>query len=728
MVWGRDVAEHDMDLAKVLQRAKEMNLKLKVTKCKFRLESVSYVGHLFTKDGLKLGNEKIKAIKEMPVPENRKALQRFLGMLNYLHKFIENFSEKTTILRQLLRKDVQWCWQVEHQVAFEKLKDEISNPLVLKFFDPIKPVVLSVDASKNGLGAVCLQDGSPIAYASRVMTDTESRYAQIEKELLAALFACRKFHDFTYGNKVVIETDDKPLISIVKKPLHAAPARLQRMLLQLQNYDLEFVYKTGKDLFVADGLSRAYIHQVPLEIESNSDFEVLSVQSVSPTRMEELQRITSTDPTMQKLAQVIRHGWPMKCTDLPLDLAPYFPVRDELLVDKEIVLKSQRVVVLESLRRSYIEQLHKGHPGIEATKKRARDVVFWPTMTKDIERALSSCVPCNSTKPHQMKKPLKSHPAPELPWTQVSADIFEWNDMKYLVIVDAYSGWFETDTLHNMSSKTVIKKMKRLFAVHGIPELLMTDNGSQFVSREFHLFAKELGFKQVTSSPTYPQSNGLAENAVKQAKKLLEKSKRDGSDPMLGLLNLRNTPKDSNLGSPAQRLMSRRTQTVVPTSKKLFAPKVIPCNRVSQSIRKKRQQQKMYYDKSAKMLETLKENRAVRIQTTKGYDKLGVVKQIAKEPRSYIVESDGMEYRRNRRQLLAVPERIVKEEQEDEFVPSKFIKTQCQLKLFRQVDSLTKTVDVQIAQCRLEILQLNKCRFQMVRNRKSPVVYDVIQS
>ena len=156
-----------------MERAKEINLELKASKCKFLLESVSYVGHLFTKDGLKPGDEKIKAIKEM---------QRFLGMLNYLHKFIQSFSEKTTILRQLLSKDVQWCWQVEHQAAFDKLKEEISNPPVLKFFDPIKQVVLSVDASKNGLGAVCLQERSPIAYASRVMTDTESRYAQIKKE------------------------------------------------------------------------------------------------------------------------------------------------------------------------------------------------------------------------------------------------------------------------------------------------------------------------------------------------------------------------------------------------------------------------------------------------------------------------------------------------------------------------------------------------------------------
>ena len=166
----------------------------------------------------------------------------------------------------------------------------------------------------------------------------------------------------------------------------------------------------------------------------------MSVQSISPTRIEELQLIISTDSTMQRLTEVVRHGWSMKCRDVPVDLAPYFPVRDELLVDNGIVLKGQRVVVPGSLRRCYIEQLHKGHPGIKATKRRARDVVFWPKMTKDIERALSSCVPCNSTKPHQTKEPTKSHPTPELLWTQVSADIFKTNGMNYLMMVDAYSG------------------------------------------------------------------------------------------------------------------------------------------------------------------------------------------------------------------------------------------------------------------------------------------------
>lgn len=189
------------------------------------------------------------------------------------------------------------------------------------------------------------------------------------------------------------------------------------------------------------------------------------------------------------------------------------------------------------------------------------------------------------------------------------------------------------------------------------------------MSKEFQLFAEEWSFEQVTSSPVYPQSNGLAENAVKQAKKLLERSKRDGSDPMLGLLNLRNTPRNVNLGSPAQRLLSRRTRTVLPTTRKLLRPKVIPVKRVSQEIETKRQQQKVNYDKSAKPLGTLKTNQVVRIQTTKGYDKLGVIKQIGKEPRSYIVQSNGREYRRNRRHLLAVQENITKVKEEDSDEP-----------------------------------------------------------
>ena len=231
LIWGSTEEEHDANLRKVLERARQIGLKLNLSKCKFRARSVSFVGHTFTDEGLKPDTEKTAAIRNMPAPENQAALQRFLGMTNYLNKFIKDYSEKTATLRELLHNDVVWNWTETHQQAFDRLKDDLTNPPVLKFFDAGKPVVLSVDASKSGLGAACLQDDAPVAFASRALSDVETRYAQIEKELLAAVFACRKFHDFIYGRRVTIETDHKPLITIVKKPLHAAPARLQRMLL-----------------------------------------------------------------------------------------------------------------------------------------------------------------------------------------------------------------------------------------------------------------------------------------------------------------------------------------------------------------------------------------------------------------------------------------------------------------------------------------------------------------
>ena len=249
------------------------------------------------------------------------------------------------------------------------------------------------------------------------------------------------------------------------------------------------------------------------------------------------------------------------------------------------------------------------------------------------------------------------HPVPELPWSNISADLFDHNSKQYLVIVDSYSGWFEMDMLNtDSSSKTVIDKMKHHFATHGIPQKCMTDNGPQFISKEFKNFAKEWNFEHITSSPLYPKSNGLAENAVKQAKTLLEKSKKDGSDVYLGLLNLRNTPREE-LGSPAQRLLSRRTRTTLPTSTKLLKPKAFNTSSIKKSLVKKRMQQKRYHDKTAKPLRDLKRNEIVRVWSKDKFKKLAVVNKRVGGPRRYqISTSDGGVYTRNRRHLLPVKE------------------------------------------------------------------------
>ena len=163
----------------------------------------------------------------MRTPANKEELQRFLGMTTYLSKFICSYSEVAAPLRVLLEKTTNWHWTEKQATAFRQLKTLVTNSPVLKFFDPSKPVTISVDASSNGIGAVLLQNQCPIAYASKSLTDTQQHYAQIEKEMLAIVFGCQKFHDYIYGlTNVNIETDHKPLETILRKPLHSAPARL----------------------------------------------------------------------------------------------------------------------------------------------------------------------------------------------------------------------------------------------------------------------------------------------------------------------------------------------------------------------------------------------------------------------------------------------------------------------------------------------------------------------
>ena len=255
IIGGATEAEHDEALRKVLSRARERNIKFNRAKIQYRVPQVKYMGELVGQNGFTPDPDKFSAILNMPVPSNKKDLLRLLGMINYLSKYIPNLSELTSDLRPLLKDDATWLWQPEHGAALCKLKDALTQAPVLKFYDINRPTVLQVDASKGGLGACLLQDDQPIAYASRSLTPAD---AQIEKELLAIVFGCERFHMYTYGTEVQVISDHKPLEPIFKKPLHKIPPRLQRMRLRLQKYRLQVKFVPGKFLYIADTLSRAY--------------------------------------------------------------------------------------------------------------------------------------------------------------------------------------------------------------------------------------------------------------------------------------------------------------------------------------------------------------------------------------------------------------------------------------------------------------------------------------
>ena len=211
-----------------------------------------------------------------------------------------------------------------------------------------------------------------------------------------------------------------------------------------------------------------------------------------------------------------------------------------------------------------------------------------------------------------MKETISDEP-PTRPWESVSTDLFTLNNEDYLLIVDSYSHFIEIARLHNTSSKLVIEHSKSVFARHGIPRVVKSDNGPQYTSDKYRKFGEEWSFKHVTTSLYHPQANGLAEKSVQIIKRILKKAKADNRDPYLGLLEYRNTMVN-NIGSPAQLSMSRRLSSVLPCTPEQLIPKVIDSKKVKESLKQAQERNKRYYDRASKDLCELQPNDTIRIQ------------------------------------------------------------------------------------------------------------------
>ncbi|CAB3985329.1 Hypothetical predicted protein [Paramuricea clavata] len=441
IVSGANTEEHDIALEKVLHRARERNIKFNKKKIQLRVTEVKYLGNIVSAKGFTPDPEKIKAIVEMPLPKSKQDLQRLLGMVNYLSQYIPNMSEITAPLRTLLKKDIQWSWHNEHQKALERIKKVLTSSPVLHFYDIDKPVILQVDASQGGLGACLIQEGHPVIYASRSLTNAEQHYAQIEKELLAIVFACERFNQFIYGTQVTVHSDHKPLEAIIAKPLSQAPPRIQRLLIRLQKYHPTVKYVPGKFLFIADTLSTAYLPEEGEQQELNEDIEVMVHSMVtaipaSPEKMAELKEETANDETLQQLKQQMVQGWPDRKHEIPQNLATYWNIRHELSEAEGLIFKDHQLVIPTAMRSNMLNLIHKSHLGIEKCKARARAILFWPGMSKDIYKKVSKCATCATYRRRNQKEPMIAHQIPERPWKKLGTDLCECKGKNYLVVID----------------------------------------------------------------------------------------------------------------------------------------------------------------------------------------------------------------------------------------------------------------------------------------------------
>lgn len=366
-------------------------------------------------------------------------------MTNFIAKFLPKLSDVTKPLRELIKKNVEFHWLDTHEQAFLALKNLITQSETLRYYDVSKAVTLQVDASKAGLGAALIQEHGPVAFASKAMNETQCRYAQIEKELLAVVFACKRFHQYVYGKHITIESDHKPLEAIFKKPLSQAPSRLQKMLMQLQAYDITLVYKKGTEMYIADAWSRAYPpditdEQFERDIATEHFIHLMSSESyVTDRKLTAIQEEIKTNETMQLLVQQIQSGWPDNSTLLPMLLRPYYPYRDELTTQNNLIFKAQNILIPPNLRADTLKKLHQSHQGIEKTKRLARESIFWPGMNSQIEQLVSTCPTCLHHANSSQREPLQPHDIPRRPWLKIGTDLFDWNGKHHLIVVDYYS-------------------------------------------------------------------------------------------------------------------------------------------------------------------------------------------------------------------------------------------------------------------------------------------------
>ena len=656
LVYGNSEDEHDLNLKSLLSRCEEAKIVLNKEKCVFKTTEVEFQGHVISSQGLKPDDKKVEAILKMENPTDVEGIRRLLGAVTYLAKFLPRLSTVAEPLRRLTRKDVKWEWSAEQDSAVAEIKNLVTSTPILAYYDSSKELSIECDASSTGLGAVLLQDNKPLYYTSRALSQTETRYAQIEKECLAIVFALEKFHQYTFGRLTTVYSDHKPLEMIVKKPLNKAPKRLQGMLLRLMQYDVEIVYKCGKQMYLADMLSRSY-----LPVTQRDQFAQVNTVAhlrISQERLEEIKKATQADPTLQILKSVILHGWPQSKQDVPPQITPYFSCRDELAVYDGLIFKGERVVIPASLRKSIKEKLHSSHLGGESMLRRARECIFWPGMTADIKQVADACDACQSFCTAVQKETLRPIEA-QYPWEKVGVDLLTWDTKDYLITTDYFSGFWEIDYLSSTVASSVIRHLKVHFARHGSPSTVISDNGPQFAAEEFRQFATDWDFEHCTSSPGHPQANGKAESAVKAAKRMLKKCQKSGSDMYLALLEIRNTPNQGMESSPVQRLFNRRTRSLIPMTENLLAPRGKEHLKLDNlQLKHNKEKQAATYNRTARDLSVLRHGDTVRMQPfrlgQKEWQK-GIVHQRL-DDRSYEIETPRGLYRRNRVHLRKTSE------------------------------------------------------------------------
>ena len=533
---------------------------LKSKKLELQRERVTFFKAEYSAQGMYLDPKKVQGITEMTVPKDKQQFQSFLGMVNYMVTFIPNLSHHTEPPWAMLKKDNMFHWEDQQIRSFQQVKTLIvkANTTPLRYYDRNLPVTVQADASLRGLGACLIQQhkgkNQPIAFASKSLTDAETRYANIERVPLTIVFACQCFSTYLLGRSFVAESDHKPLEMIAMKNLVNVPPCLQRMLLELQRYDVTIKYQPGKEIQLANALSRC---PVRASQEIKLDMRVDYIAFTKPW-ITKLKDSTQRAPILAMVYQLTQQGSPHQRRHVPHLARRYWDFRDELSTYDGMLLKGPRLIIPGELQKEYLSCLYKGHLSASKVQENAKQHMYWTGIDADIKDYTKHCQECIK-RSQVAKEPLQPHDIPEGTWRKLGIDYFAFDGNSFVLICDYFSKF---PFLYR--AKTSFWSLRgcliNLFSIEGYPDKIVSDNGPPFQSKEFATFLSGLGIKHTTSSSGYPHSNGFIEWHIQMVKNMLSKSSNTWSFQEV-LADLRTTHIGMGLPSPAEILHGRNLTT-----------------------------------------------------------------------------------------------------------------------------------------------------------------------
>jgi hypothetical protein len=596
-------------------------------------------------------------------------------------------------LKPLLKKGIRFDWLQEHQAAFEAARSLLSSSKMLAFYDATRQTRLICDASRLfGLGFVLKQEVEPnmwktVQAGSRFLSPAETRYAMIELEMLAIAWAAKKCAMFIEGmprSQLEIWTDHQPLVPILER--YSLPEienkRLQRLKMKVMHLQYRVKWVKGTENVEADSLSRAPHAKAKssdlldedieddeshiAEVQVTQVFEAVDTK-LRDQRLLELRKFANQDVEYQQLSKYLSHGHPSSKEEWPDNLKQFFPMRDDLYFDTDgFIVYGEKLFVPTELRTTYLKRLLAMHQGAHKMSERAKKSIWWPFINRDIKNVAKTCEPCVERAPSNRQEDQKQHEQAIYPFQFLHIDLAQYGGRYFLITVDQYSGFPNIYECGKTAvTRQVTDHLKQLFATFSIPVTIYSDGGPQFLEGEtidkfeFGKFCKDWGVEHVTSSPHHHQSNGIAEEAVKEMKKIIsatfdaDRGRLKQSELAAALLLFRNTPRAPTDLSPSEMVFGQIVRDNLPISRQLFKPQArFEVEKRLQEVREERDRRNRVVKPFQHPL--LHPGQKVRMQNpaTKRWTMTGTIIDFGINEREYQVKADnGRLYRRNRKFL-----------------------------------------------------------------------------